>query len=69
LKVWLERTLARISSKSDLAVAIRYTLSRWQALTLMLRCQSARERDPLSASKRDPVRCDLFEARGVSLFG
>ena len=37
LKVWLERTLARISGKSDLAVAIRYTLSRWQALTLMLR--------------------------------
>ena len=37
LKTWLERTLARISGKSDLAVAIRYTLSRWQALTLMLR--------------------------------
>ena len=37
LKAWLERTLARISGKSDLAVAIRYTLSRWQALTLMLR--------------------------------
>jgi transposase len=37
LKAWLERTLARISGKSDLAVAIRYTLSRWQALTLMVR--------------------------------
>ena len=32
-------------------------------------CQSARERDPLSASKRDPARCDLFEVMDVSLFG
>jgi hypothetical protein len=37
LRGWLEKTLARVSGKSDLAVAIRYTLSRWQALTLGLR--------------------------------
>jgi transposase len=37
LKAWLERNLTRISGKSDLAAAIRYTASRWQALTLMLR--------------------------------
>jgi hypothetical protein len=36
LRAWLEKTLARVSGKSDLAVAIRYTLSRWQALTLGL---------------------------------
>ena len=37
LKVWLETTLARLSGKSDFAAAIRYTLSRWQAMTLVLR--------------------------------
>jgi transposase len=37
LKVWLEKTQARISGKSDLAGAIRYTLARWEALTLVLR--------------------------------
>jgi transposase len=37
LKDWLEKTRARISGKSDLAAAIRYTLSRWQAMTLVLR--------------------------------
>ncbi len=37
LKVWLEKTLARLSGKSELAGAIRYTLSRWQAMTLLLR--------------------------------
>jgi transposase len=37
LRTWLEKTQARISGKSDLAAAIRYTLSRWQALTLVLR--------------------------------
>ena len=67
LKVWLERTLARISGKSDLAVAIRYTLSRWQALTLMLRdgraCidNNAAERSmraySLIETVRPPARC------------
>ena len=37
LRNWLEQTLTRISGKSDLAGAIRYMLSRWDALTLMLR--------------------------------
>jgi transposase len=37
LRQWLQNTQARISSKSDLAGAIRYTLSRWDALTLVLR--------------------------------
>jgi transposase len=37
LWTWLEKTQARISGKSDLAGAIRYTLSRWGALTLILR--------------------------------
>ena len=34
---WLETTLTRISGRSDLARAIRYSLSRWEALTLILR--------------------------------
>ena len=34
---WLEATAARISGRSDLAKAIRYALSRWEAMTLMLR--------------------------------
>ena len=37
LRAWLEKTQARISGKSDLAGAIRYTLTRWTALTLVLR--------------------------------
>jgi transposase len=37
LRSWLENSLGRISGKSSLAGAIRYTLSRWQALTLVLR--------------------------------
>ena len=37
LRTWLETTLSRISGKSELAVAIRYMLSRWNALTVVLR--------------------------------
>jgi len=33
LKGWLEQQLARVSKKSELAVAIRYALTRWVALT------------------------------------
>jgi len=33
MKVWLESTLAKLSSKGALAVAIRYGLTRWAALT------------------------------------
>ena len=32
LKLWLEATLQKISGKSELAKAIRYSLSRWPAL-------------------------------------
>jgi len=37
LRTWLDKSLARIPGKSELAGAIRYTLTRWQALTLVLR--------------------------------
>lgn len=33
LRTWLQATLGRLSSKSELAVAIRYALARWAALT------------------------------------
>jgi len=33
LKTWFEAQLARVSKKSELAVAMRYALSRWIALT------------------------------------
>jgi hypothetical protein len=37
LQAWLETTLGRIPGRSDMAKAIRYSLSRWQALTMVLR--------------------------------
>lgn len=37
LHAWLETTRNRISGRSELAAAIRYALSRWDALTLILR--------------------------------
>jgi hypothetical protein len=37
LRAWLETTRARIPGRSDLAAAIRYALSRWDALTFILR--------------------------------
>jgi transposase len=37
LRAWLEQTLMRISGKSQMAGAIRYMLTRWDALTLVLR--------------------------------
>ena len=37
LQAWLAATLRRISGKSDLAKAIRYTLAQWTALTTVLR--------------------------------
>lgn len=36
LKAWLEGTLPKLSGKSDLAKAMRYTLSRWDALLRFL---------------------------------
>lgn len=37
LKAWLETTLGRVPGRSDMAKAIRYSLTRWQALTMVLR--------------------------------
>ncbi|MGH7041009.1 MAG: IS66 family transposase [Acetobacteraceae bacterium] len=37
MKNWLDSSLNRIPGKSPLAGAIRYSLSRWEALTLVLR--------------------------------
>jgi transposase len=37
LRGWMEKTLPRVSGKSDLAGAIRYALSRWDALSLVVR--------------------------------
>jgi transposase len=36
LKAWLEARLVKLSGKSDLAKAMRYTLTRWDALTRFL---------------------------------
>lgn len=36
LRVWLDQTLQTLSTKSDMAVAIRYALTRWTALTRYL---------------------------------
>jgi hypothetical protein len=33
LRAWLAATLAKVPGRSDLAVAIRYALARWEALT------------------------------------
>jgi hypothetical protein len=33
MRAWLEATLRQTSKRSDLAVAIRYALARWAALT------------------------------------
>jgi transposase len=33
MRIWLDRTLTTLSRKSDTAVAIRYALARWRALT------------------------------------
>jgi len=37
LKAWLETTLGRVPGRGDMAKAIRYALSRWRALTTVLR--------------------------------
>lgn len=33
MKSWMSATLTQVSAKSEIAAAIRYTLSRWPALT------------------------------------
>ena len=37
LRTWLQATQARVPGRGELAGAIRYSLSRWNALTLALR--------------------------------
>ena len=37
MRTWLEQTLTRVSGKSPIAGAIRYMLTRWDAVTLILR--------------------------------
>lgn len=37
LHAWLQATLARVPGRGELAKAIRYSLSRWDALTMVLR--------------------------------
>jgi transposase len=37
MKTWLETKLTRGSGRGELAKAIRYAVSRWHALTLILR--------------------------------
>jgi hypothetical protein len=37
MHAWLEASLTRISGRSDMARAIRYSLKRWDELTLVLR--------------------------------
>ena len=44
LRAWLDETLARVSGRSDLAVAIRYALSRWGALDALRRRRAAGDR-------------------------
>jgi transposase len=33
MKIWMSATLTQVSTKSEIAAAIRYSLSRWPALT------------------------------------
>ena len=37
LRTWLQQTLTRVSGKTPIAGAIRYMLTRWTAVTLILR--------------------------------
>lgn len=37
MRTWLEQTLTRVSGKTPIAGAIRYMLTRWDAVTLILR--------------------------------
>jgi transposase len=50
LKTWLEATRPKLSGKSDLAAAIRYALSRWDALTRY--CDDGRLEIDNNAAKR-----------------
>ena len=56
LRTWLEKTHARIPDKGDLAGAIRYTLTRWEALTLVLRDGRARLDNNAAETSMRPTR-------------
>jgi hypothetical protein len=47
---WLKSTLSKLSRKSDVAVAIRYSLDRWRALTLF--CEDGRVEMDNNAAER-----------------
>jgi Transposase IS66 family len=69
LRGWMEKTLPRLSGKSDLAGAIRYALSRWDALSLVCATDaSASTTTPPSAPcapSRRPGHC----ASPLQVFG
>jgi len=50
LKQWLEETLVKLSKKSDTAIAVRYTLGRWEAL--MRYCDDGRLEIDNNAAER-----------------
>ena len=50
LLAWLKATASRMSSKSDVAVAIQYALGRWDALTLY--CEDGRVEMDNNAAER-----------------
>jgi len=50
LKQWLEETLVKLSKKSDTAMAVRYTLGRWEAL--MRYCDDGRLEIDNNAAER-----------------
>jgi transposase len=54
MKFWFERTLSTLSQKSELAKAIRYALSRWEALTRY--CDDGRIEIDNNAAER-ALRC------------
>ena len=70
LRVWLEATLRRISGKSDLAKAIRYTLAHWTALAAVLRDGRAclhnnaaeRRMRPLALGRKNYLSPDRWRA-------
>ena len=50
LKQWLEETLGKLSRKSDIALAVRYALGRWEAL--MRYCDNGRLEIDNNAAER-----------------
>ena len=54
-RTWLDTTLSRVSGKSEMAKAIRYALTRWEALTLLLRDGRACIDHPAAERSMRPV--------------